>query len=150
MVLGLLLFIMPIGAESSEIIYLLSKYKSSEFLKNKSYVREDGGTTIVPSTFSMTFEVKKVLQNENKFEKKSVTFPMDIETIYPFTKSDAVLIVKKSKKHEYELLDWDFVRNVFCVNKEFVPEKYSDYYFDKPRDSKKNKKCRFISTKVRG
>ncbi len=111
---------------------------------------KEGGTVLVPSTLSMTFDVLKVLQSEAEFGEQKLTFPMDVETDYPFTiAGGVVLVVRKSNQKQYELLEWDFVRSAVCLDKQFNPKEYEKLYFDMPWKSKKGKLCRFISTKNR-
>lgn len=142
-----LCFISPVKAESSEVLLLLTKYKSSKYIKDKSYVKKDGGMVLVPSTFSVKFKVLKPLQTEKKFNQKTITFLMDIESDYLFKHSEEiVLVVKKIDDDEYQLLDWDTVSNAICIDKDFIPEEFVNIYFDHPFDRKalKDKACRFI------
>lgn len=142
----LLCFIMPLKAENSEILYLLTEFKSSKYIGNKSYKKKDDGFVLIPGTFSMKFKVVKQLHTETEFEKKTITVSMDVGTDYPFTVSpEVVLVIKKSKENGYELLDWDFVRTVFCVNKELVQPEYRDMYFETPSWATENQRCRFFT-----
>lgn len=135
---------------NSDILFLHTKYVETipKDIEDKSYKDESGNWVIVPPTIFMKFEVVESLYSDERFEKKYLTLPLEVGTDYPFALSNGVIFilqrVSTKEGSKYNILDWDFVGEYFCIAEKFVPISEQEYYFVSPLKGNDKRMCRFL------
>lgn len=138
------------AAEDTNILFLHTKYVETipQQIEDKSYKDQNGNLVIVPPTIVMKFEVVDSLYPDGEFEKRYITLPLEVGTDYPFSLSKGVIFILKRESSKqgvnYNVLDWSFVGEIFCINKELIPKREDGYYFHSPLKGDKNRMCRFL------
>ena len=133
----------PSLASDEGIVALLTTFKSSEYVENKSHVSENGTLTIIPPTHKIELKVESIIDSDEAFSDASVFFELDIDSDYRFRNSrNIVLLVKINKNQGYEILDYSFVYNVYCFNEALVSSSEKGYYFKPSGNFKKSDLCR--------